>query len=432
MIQYIKFKNFRSLTDVTFNLSGKNGIPKQLYILYGENGSGKSNFVSGFDFLIRTIHLFSMRKRINEFLDRDDFNEEKLKLIMEYFNISQMIQENKTIDSTENMSIEIGFRLSDKFGNYYIEFDNEQIVAERLDFTINQNKGCYYSITSYGQDRINDSIFDEQYIKELELMISKYWGKYSLLSIISDSEKEYSKEYVASLYNKSMKDILNYFRSIDTSFTESRNRQFDNYYDNNLLRNLKSGDIDRNDLPILERTGKVLSAYYTNLYKDIVEVNYKYTEANDKIHYKLFIKKQLYDRTIDVDFSLESQGTKTLLNLLQPLLLSAAGRVAIIDEIDNGIHDVLLKNLIKNIQRNTIDGQLIFTTHNSLLIDEYDLREYIHFIDISDDYKKTIKAITDYNFRIQPGTRILSNYLQEKFIRLPWNNINFDLREFID
>ena len=147
MIQYIKFKNFRSLTDVTFNLSGKNGIPKQLYILYGENGSGKSNFVSGFDFLIRTIHLFSMRKRINEFLDRDDFNEEKLKLIMEYFNISQMIQENKTIDSTENMSIEIGFRLSDKFGNYYIEFDNEQIVAERLDFTINQNKGCssYFS-----------------------------------------------------------------------------------------------------------------------------------------------------------------------------------------------------------------------------------------------------------------------------------------------
>lgn len=432
MIQYIKFKNFRSLTDVTFDLSGKNGIPKQLYILYGENGFGKSNFVSGFDFLIRTIHLFSMRKQINEFLDKEDFNEEKLKLIMGYFNISQMIKENKTIDSTENMSIEIGFRLSDRLGYYYIEFDNEQIVSERLDYTINQNKGCYYSIPSYGQNRINNSIFSDEYIKELELMISKYWGKYSLLSIISDSEKEYSKEYISSSYNESMKDVIDYFRSIDTSFTDSRNRRFDNYYDNNLLRNLKSGEIDRKELPILKRTSKVLNAYFTNLYKDVVEVNYKCTEANDKICYKLYIKKQLYNRMVDIDFSLESQGTKTLLNLLQPLLLATSGGIAIIDEIDNGIHDVLLKNLIKNIQRNKINGQLIFTTHNSLLIDEYDLREYIHFIDISDDYKKTIKTITDYDFRIQPGTRILSNYLHEKFARLPWSDINFNLKEFIE
>ena len=48
------------------------------------------------------------------------------------------------------------------------------------------------------------------------------------------------------------------------------------------------------------------------------------------------------------------------------------------------------------------------------------------------DYKKTIKTITDYDFRIQPGIRILSNYLQEKFARLPWSDNNYNLREFIE
>ena len=39
-----------------------------------------------------------------------------------------------------------------------------------------------------------------------------------------------------------------------------------------------------------------------------------------------------------------------------------------IDEIDNGIHDVLMKNIIMSI-KDEITGQLIITTHNTLLLE---------------------------------------------------------------
>ena len=142
----------------------------------------------------------------------------------------------------------------------------------------------------------------------------------------------------------------------------------------------------------------------------------------------MYFKKNISGKLLNISIYNESHGTKKLLSLLEPLLESAVGEISIIDEIDSGIHDVLLKNLFKSIQRNGIDGQLIVTTHNSLLLDEYDLKDYIYFIDISEDFAKKI-AITDYDFRIQPGTRILSNYLQEKFARLPWSDINLDLKK---
>ena len=43
MFTYIKLKNYKSFDDITIDLSDKNGNPKKLVIIYGENaaGSGK-------------------------------------------------------------------------------------------------------------------------------------------------------------------------------------------------------------------------------------------------------------------------------------------------------------------------------------------------------------------------------------------------------
>lgn len=61
-------------------------------------------------------------------------------------------------------------------------------------------------------------------------------------------------------------------------------------------------------------------------------------------------------------------------------------RVVAIDEIDNGIHDILLKSLISNLAQN-IDGQLIMTTHNTMFLEEYDLKDYVYFI-VTDEHGK--------------------------------------------
>ena len=41
MFEYIKLKNFKSFGDITFDLTDKNGNPKKLVLIYGENGIGK-------------------------------------------------------------------------------------------------------------------------------------------------------------------------------------------------------------------------------------------------------------------------------------------------------------------------------------------------------------------------------------------------------
>ena len=54
MFEYIKLKNFKSFGDITFDLTDKNGNPKKLVLIYGENGIGKSNLASVYYMLSET------------------------------------------------------------------------------------------------------------------------------------------------------------------------------------------------------------------------------------------------------------------------------------------------------------------------------------------------------------------------------------------
>lgn len=72
---------------------------------------------------------------------------------------------------------------------------------------------------------------------------------------------------------------------------------------------------------------------------------------------------------------------------------------------------------------------MIVTTHNTLLLSEFELKDSIYFIDIDENANKTIKALTDYDFRIQPGSNILMNYLQSNFMRLPWIDMDIDFEK---
>ena len=80
---------------------------------------------------------------------------------------------------------------------------------------------------------------------------------------------------------------------------------------------------------------------------------------------------------IDVKYDLESCGTLGLLELLPHFVAANHDTVAVIDEIDNGIHDYLLKELIESIAP-CIHGQLIFTTHNMLFLENYDFKDKPH------------------------------------------------------
>ena len=52
MLKSIKLKNFRSFGNLEANFTTKSGRPKKLIMIYGENGSGKSNLMASILFLM--------------------------------------------------------------------------------------------------------------------------------------------------------------------------------------------------------------------------------------------------------------------------------------------------------------------------------------------------------------------------------------------
>ena len=152
MFTYIKLKNYKSLIELEVDLTKKENTPKKLISIYGENGIGKSNFVDSFYTLKRIISTRTINEKIRilsekqKELQTDDFDKAlyffgQLGSIIKngfFSNSIDIINECKTIDSEDNMIIEVGFRIKSKSGVYCIETDDTDIISEKLDFTLNK------------------------------------------------------------------------------------------------------------------------------------------------------------------------------------------------------------------------------------------------------------------------------------------------------
>ena len=154
MFEYIRLKNYKSFGDVDFNLLDKNKNPKKLILIFGENGIGKSNLASSFFMLSETLRTMDVRDIMQSILEDPDRlkNEEFSRFLkMNYKDIETLIHENKMVNSDEPMSLEFGFRLQDKKGRwkkgrYILETNDNQIIHERLEYTLLKNRGAYFDI----------------------------------------------------------------------------------------------------------------------------------------------------------------------------------------------------------------------------------------------------------------------------------------------
>ncbi len=105
------------------------------------------------------------------------------------------------------------------------------------------------------------------------------------------------------------------------------------------------------------------------------------------------------------DFEDESSGTRTLVLLAAPLLdILDRGLTLVIDELDTSLHTLLVRELIRQFHRpeiNTQGAQLIFTTHDTSLLDVPDLfrRDQIWFVEKDNDQASTLVALAEFSPR---------------------------------
>ena len=88
----------------------------------------------------------------------------------------------------------------------------------------------------------------------------------------------------------------------------------------------------------------------------------------------LFSQKGQQGYEKEMKIAAQSDGTVRLLTLIPALYEAISqGKVLFVDEIDNSIHPNLMFNLLKFYADHPSNGQLIFTTHTTHLLNQQEL-----------------------------------------------------------
>lgn len=123
------------------------------------------------------------------------------------------------------------------------------------------------------------------------------------------------------------------------------------------------------------------------------------------------------------DMRYESEGTLKFFNFAGPWLDALDnGRVIFVDELDNSLHALLARSLIKLLhdpQINKKNAQLIFTTHDTSLLDtDVFRRDQIWFVEKDKNNSTQLYPLSDFSPRKHEA--IERGYLQGRYGALPY------------
>lgn len=121
-------------------------------------------------------------------------------------------------------------------------------------------------------------------------------------------------------------------------------------------------------------------------------------------------------------FFLESDGSRRIIDYMPVLyyLLVRPDSVFIIDEMERSVHPILIKELMRTIsESNQAKGQLIFSTHESCLLDQDIFRpDEIWFAQKDIDNSTRLYPLSDFN--IHNTANIENGYLQGRYGGIPF------------
>lgn len=126
---------------------------------------------------------------------------------------------------------------------------------------------------------------------------------------------------------------------------------------------------------------------------------------------------------IPLPWSTESAGTERLFALAGPWFdILNKGLVVCVDELEASMHPLMVRELIRlfmSAEENTKGAQLIFTTHNPLLLDTTLIRrDQVWFTDKDEEGAAHLYPLTDYSPR--RGESLVRGYLSGRYGAVPF------------
>lgn len=131
-------------------------------------------------------------------------------------------------------------------------------------------------------------------------------------------------------------------------------------------------------------------------------------------------------------FTEESEGTRILFNMMLTILNIIKGnKILLIDEIETSLHTKLVEYIIR-LFHNSESAQLIYTTHNTYLLNTDKLRkDQIYFVNKRSDGSSDLYSLFDYK-DFQENMDLEKAYLQGRFDAIPYIDDSSDDLKALD
>ncbi|EOT40472.1 AAA family ATPase [Enterococcus columbae] len=433
MFSVIEAKNYKSFAHLYLDLNKnkKAKTVKNMISIYGENGSGKSSVIYLFEILAHSLHtiqtfnnLVELRDKLARNVDVEKKDINKIVYEVSKSSITRIVEDCRMIDNDDPMQLIFHFILNGKNGSYTLEFNKEnQLTFEKLDYVINRNVGTIYEICYTNHEihsAFSKSIFTNNgLIQDFQQLVDKNWGQHTFLAILNDFMANINEQFIKKHISSHLFEVIDFFEGIGYA----DNDLFGVRLPNKFLIDFSSGIISKDKQELLENTERVFEEFFTQIYSDIKQVKYDVREDGNQLIYQLCFYKLIEGQLRKIPYSLESHGTKKLTDILYILLSVTYGFVVVVDEIDEGIHDLMIQSVLESVT-DSLKGQLIFTTHNTFLMRSFD-KNSMYVIDIDANGSKSITSLD--HFPTQRNHNIQSQYLKGYFGGMPYpGTIDFD------
>jgi len=180
---------------------------------------------------------------------------------------------------------------------------------------------------------------------------------------------------------------------------------------------LSSADISITDITVDRKKG----------FKQTIQLSPELESSEIKKENTEFLRPRFHHETINgsADFELqdESLGTQRLFSLAGPILeILQKGKTLVVDELDSSLHTLLVQRLVKMFHSNNLnnsDAQLIFTTHDTALLDTNIFRrDQVWFIEKDQMQSTSIYPLSDFSPR--KNEALEKGYLMGRYGGLPF------------
>lgn len=403
MLRSLTLDNFQSFNHIELDLSDKGKDVKDFAFIYGENGSGKSNIINS---------LFFLQMCSGSIKKVQDISGEEFSKEVQDDEVATVARQLRMIGSHGDMTLRYVFRLDGSDAEYSMSFSEEgRIVKETLRYRINSRMGTLFDMESGSEPHfvpkmIRNKSFKDQFNSEVE----QFWGKRSLLRILSDMIRARNEDFIKENLHPSILSFIGYLQNMMVDSKMFRMR-----YSSSLM--LPSGRIPAERSKELDRTERMLSMFFTRLYTDITGVYFEKDTRENMIEYRMYFRKRIAGEIRPIPAEMESTGTKTMINIMSYLIACIEGRIVFVDEIDAGVHDLLITEVVKQMMQ-SIKGQLVATTHNTCLMDELP-PDKVYVIGIDRNGFKKIRCVSSIE-RIKPRNSIRHKYYEGNFLGIPY------------